>query len=177
MNSPKCDSGSFIAVNIAVLTVSDSRTEQNDTSGHLLCERIRNYGHKIIEKIILRDDIQLVRDQMSRWIADDQVNVVITNGGTGITGRDGTPEAVMPLLEKEIEGFGEIFRYLSYLDIGPSTIASRALAGVANSTFIFCIPGSPDACELAWDKLISHQLDSRSKPCNLVKLMPRLKER
>jgi len=130
-----------------------------------------------MEKIILRDDIRLVRAQVSRWIKDEQMNAVIINGGTGITGRDGTPEAVKPLLEKEIEGFGEIFRYLSYLDIGPSAIASRALAGVANSTFVFCIPGSPGACDLAWNKLISHQLDSRSKPCNLVQLIPRLRER
>jgi molybdenum cofactor biosynthesis protein B len=166
-----------IVVNTAVLTVSDSRNEDTDTSGKLLAGLLTDAGHSLAAKTILRDDIDLVRTQVSRWISDEEVNAVIINGGTGITGRDGTPEAVKPLLEKEIEGFGEIFRYLSYLDIGPSAIASRALAGVANSTFVFCIPGSPNACELAWNKLIAHQLDSRSKPCNLVQLMPRLRER
>ena len=167
----------LIPVSIALLTVSDTRTEDNDTSGRLLYKLAQDYGHNIAAKVILRDDVLAIRAQVARWIADEQVHVVITSGGTGITGRDGTPEAVKPLLGKEIEGFGEIFRYLSWLDIGPSTIASRALAGVANSTFIFCLPGSPGACELAWNKLLAHQLDSRSKPCNLVQLMPRLREK
>jgi len=166
----------LIAINIAVLTVSDTRTPENDTSGQLLAERVRAAGHNPIANVIVRDEVHHVRARLGQWIIDDGIDAIILNGGTGLTGRDGTPEAVKVLLDKEIEGFGELFRQLSYIDIGTSTIASRALAGIANGTFIFCIPGSPGACELAWDQLIALQLDSDTRPCNLVQLIPRLKE-
>jgi molybdenum cofactor biosynthesis protein B len=167
----------FVPIRIAVLTVSDSRDEQSDKSGRLLVERLTRAGHQLSEKLIVPDDIYLIRAAISRWIADPQVNVVITTGGTGVTGRDGTPEAVEPLLDKVLEGFGEMFRSVSYADIGTSTLQSRALAGVANATYVFCVPGSSGACATAWDKLIAAQLDSRTRPCNLVELMPRLTER
>jgi molybdopterin adenylyltransferase len=166
----------FIPVTIAVLTVSDSRTEATDKSGGLLAERLTGAGHRLAEKVIVPDDIYQIRAVLSRWIADEAVQAVITTGGTGVTGRDGTPEAVAPLLDKTIEGFGEIFRMLSWEDIKTSTIQSRALAGVANGTYIFCLPGSSGACRDGWDKIIQHQLDYRHRPCNLVELMPRLRE-
>jgi len=166
----------FIPVNIAVLTVSDSRTEETDKSGHLLAERLTGAGHVLADKVIVPDDIYQIRAVLSRWIADDGVQAVITTGGTGVTGRDGTPEAVTPLLDKTIDGFGEIFRMLSWEDIKTSTIQSRALAGVANATYVFCLPGSSGACRDGWDKIIQHQLDFRHRPCNLVELMPRLRE-
>ncbi|MGD8498845.1 MAG: molybdenum cofactor biosynthesis protein B [Chromatiales bacterium] len=167
----------FIPLNIAVLTISDSRTEEDDTSGRLLVGRLTEAGHRLAEKQIVPDDLYQIRAVVSRWIADPEVQAVLTTGGTGITGRDGTPEAVKPLLDKEIEGFGEMFRVLSYESIKTSTLQSRAVAGVANGTFIFCLPGSSGACRDAWDKLISEQLDHRTGPCNLVMLMPRLHER
>jgi molybdenum cofactor biosynthesis protein B len=167
----------FLPVNIAVLTVSDSRDEQNDKSGRVLVERLVGAGHRLAEKLIVRDDVYQIRAAISRWIADPGVNVVITTGGTGVTGRDGTPEAIEPLLDKVLEGFGEMFRSISYADIGTSTLQSRALAGVANATYVFCVPGSTGACATAWDKLIAAQLDSRTRPCNLVELMPRLSEK
>ena len=167
----------FVPIRIAVLTVSDSRDEQSDKSGRLLVERLTRAGHQLAEKLIVPDDIYQIRAAVSGWIADPQVNVVITTGGTGVTGRDGTPEAVEPLLGKVLEGFGEMFRSVSYADIGTSTLQSRALAGVANATYVFCVPGSSGACATAWDKLIAAQLDSRTRPCNLVELMPRLTER
>lgn len=167
----------FIPVNIAVLTVSDTRTEENDTSGNTLVERLTAAGHQLAEKCILPDNIYRLRETVSRWIADDEVNAVITTGGTGLTGRDATPEAIRPLLDKEIEGIGELFRALSYNDIKTSTIASRALGGVANATFIFCLPGSTGACRTGWDDIIEPQLDNRHRPCNLVELMPRLLEK
>lgn len=167
----------MIAINIAVLTVSDTRTPDTDVSGTLLADRIRSTGHHLGAHMLVKDDIHHVRARLCQWIIDDCIDAVIVNGGTGLTGRDGTPEAVKVLLDKEIEGFGELFRQLSYAEIGTSTIASRALAGVANGTFIFCIPGSPSACELAWDQLISLQLNSDTRPCNLVQLIPRLKEK
>jgi len=166
----------FIALNIAVLTISDSRGEAEDVSGKLIRERLEATGHKCFEKAIVRDDKYEIREVMSRWIRNPEVNTIISTGGTGITGRDGTPEAVKPLLDKEIEGFGEMFRSLSYQEIKSSTLQSRALAGVANSTFIFVLPGSSGACRLAWDSLIVEQLDNRTRPCNLVMLMPRLDE-
>ena len=166
----------MITINIAVLTVSDTRTEDNDTSGQLLKARIRNAGHRLGSYAIVRDDIHIVRAHVCQLIVDNEINAVIINGGTGLTGRDGTPEAIRVLLDKEIDGFGELFRQLSYFDIGTSTISSRALAGITNATFIFCIPGSTSACELAWDKLIGPQLNSDTRPCNLVQLIPRLKE-
>ena len=167
----------FIALNIAVLTVSDTRTEETDKSGKLLAERVAGAGHKVCDKRICRDDIYAIRALVSQWIADSEVNVVVTTGGTGVTGRDGTPEAVAPLFDKTLDGFGEMFRVLSYEDIKTSTLQSRALAGVANATYIFCLPGSGGACALGWDALIVHQLDFRTRPCNLVELMPRLRER
>lgn len=170
------DERQFIPLQIAVLTISDTRTEETDTSGKTLVERLTRAGHKLAEKLIVADDIYKIRAVVARWIADEAVNVVITTGGTGVTGRDGTPEALQPLLDKEIEGFGEVFRFLSYEQIKTSTVQSRALAGVANGTYIFCVPGSSSACRTAWDKLIEQQLDYRTRPCNLVELMPRLRE-
>lgn len=167
----------FIPLPIAVLTISDSRTEENDTSGHALVERLRAAGHTLYEKAIVRDDIYAIRAIVSRWIADPAVSVVLTTGGTGVTGRDGTPEAISVLLDKQLDGFGEMFRVLSYDQIKTSTLQSRALAGVANATYLFCMPGSTGACTLAWDALINQQLDYRNRPCNLVELMPRLLER
>jgi len=166
----------FIPVRIAVLTVSDSRTEATDTSGRALAERLVAAGHVLAEKCIVPDDIYHMRAVVSRWIAAPDVNVVITTGGTGITGRDSTPEAIRPLLDKELEGIGELFRWLSYRDIKTSTVASRALGGVANATFVFCLPGSTGACRTGWDEIIEPQLDYRSAPCNMVELLPRLTE-
>lgn len=163
-------------LHVAVLTVSDTRTEANDKSGALLAERVTQAGHRLAARAIVRDDIYAIRAIVSKWIADADVEVVITTGGTGITGRDGTPEAIAPLLDKEIEGFGEIFRTISYDEIGPSSLQSRCLAGVANATYVFCLPGSSNACATGWDKLIAPQLDYRTRPCNLAELMPRLKE-
>jgi molybdenum cofactor biosynthesis protein B len=167
----------FIALQIAVLTISDSRDETTDKSGKLLAERLESAGHHCAEKAIVPDDIYAIRAIISRWIADPGIQAVITTGGTGVTGRDGTPEAVQPLLDKQIDGFGEIFRAISLQQIRTSTIQSRALAGVANGTYIFCVPGSSGACATAWDDIIGAQLDYRTRPCNLVELMPRLLER
>ena len=170
-------SKNFIPLHIAVLTISDTRTEADDTSGKLLEDQVKEAGHQVINKTIVADDIYQIRAVVSKWIADDSVNAVVTTGGTGVTGRDGTPEAVTPLLDKVLDGFGEVFRMLSYQDIKTSTIQSRALSGVANGTYIFCLPGSSGACRTAWNDLIKEQLDARTKPCNLVQLMPRLKEK
>lgn len=167
----------FVPVGIAVLTVSDSRGLEQDSSGRVLIERLSAAGHRLAGRAILPDDIYRIRAQVSAWIADPVVQVVLTTGGTGLTGRDGTPEAVAPLLDKAIDGFGEVFRAFSLTEIGASTIQSRAVAGVANGTYIFCLPGSSGACRTAWDKLIASQLDYRTRPCNLVELMPRLLER
>ncbi len=166
----------FKPLNIAVLVVSDSRTEKTDKSGKLLVGRLEAAGHRLHEKSIVPDDIYQIRAQVSRWCATTGVDAVLTTGGTGVTGRDGTPEAVSVLFDKEIEGFGELFRFLSYQQIGASSLQSRALAGVANGTYIFCLPGSAGACATAWDKIMAQQLDYRTRPCNLVELMPRLKE-
>lgn len=168
----------FIPLSIAVLTVSDSRTEANDKSGKLLVDRLEGAGHRLHEKAIVPDDIYRIRAVVSAWIADPgEPQVILTTGGTGVTGRDGTPEAVTPLLDKEIPGFGEMFRSLSWDSIKTSTLQSRAVAGVANATYVFCLPGSSGACADAWDRLIQHQLDYRTRPCNLVELMPRLLEK
>lgn len=167
----------FVPLNIAVLTVSDSRVESNDKSGAMLVRHLGDAGHQLAEKAIVPDDKYRIREVISRWIADESVNVVLTTGGTGVTGRDGTPEAVIPLLDKTIDGFGEMFRNLSYQSIGTSTLQSRAVAGVANGTYIFCLPGSTGACKDAWTQLINAQLDFRTRPCNLVELMPRLREK
>ena len=168
---------SFKPLNIAVLTISDTRTEADDKSGKLLCDRLTTSGHALHEKVIVPDDIYKIRAIVATWIAEEKPDVVLTTGGTGVTGRDGTPEAIRPLLDKEISGFGEMFRVLSFETIKTSTLQSRAFAGVANATYIFCLPGSAGACAEAWDNLISHQLDYRNRPCNLVELMPRLKEK
>jgi len=167
----------FVALNIAVLTVSDTRTGETDKSGRLLANRLESAGHKLAAKKIEPDNIYRLRARVSQWIADPDIDAVITTGGTGITGRDGTPEALEPLLDKTIEGFGELFRTLSYEEIGTSTVQSRAVAGVANGTYVFCLPGSTGACATGWEKLIAHQLDYRTRPCNLVELMPRLLEK
>ncbi|MDW3094445.1 MAG: molybdenum cofactor biosynthesis protein B [Gammaproteobacteria bacterium] len=167
----------LIPLSIAILTISDSRTEHDDKSGKLLVTRLEKAGHSLCEKKIVRDDIYQIRSTVSQWIAKEKPQVIITTGGTGVTGRDGTPEAVKPLLDKEIEGFGEMFRVLSFETIGTSTLQSRATAGVANGTYIFCLPGSSGACADAWDKLINQQLDYRHRPCNLVELIPRLLEK
>ena len=167
----------LIPLAIAVLTVSDSRTEATDKSGKLLVDRLTTAGHRCKEKLIVPDDVYQIRAAVSRWIADDGVQAVITTGGTGVTGRDGTPEAVTPLLDKVIDGFGEVFRAVSFDQIRTSTIQSRAIAGVANGTYVFCVPGSSGACATAWDEIISAQLDYRTRPCNLAELMPRLLER
>ncbi|MCP4472688.1 MAG: molybdenum cofactor biosynthesis protein B [Gammaproteobacteria bacterium] len=166
----------FIALNIAVLTASDSRDEASDKSGALLVKLLEESGHKLAQKAIVPDDKYRIREVISRWIVDESIAVILTTGGTGVTGRDGTPEAVTPLLDKIIDGFGEAFRNLSYQTIGTSTLQSRALAGVANGTYLFCLPGSSGACKDAWNGLIVSQLDYRTRPCNLVELMPRLRE-
>ena len=167
----------WLAIKIAILTVSDSRTEADDTSGNALVERLTQAGHTLLEKRIIADDKYKIREVVSRWIADKEVDVVISTGGTGLTGRDITPEAVTPLFDKEIEGVGELFRWVSYQEIGTSTIASRCIGGLANGTFIFCLPGSTGACRTGWDKVIAPQLDCNTSPCNIVALMPRLLEK
>ena len=167
----------FIPLNICVLTISDSRTEETDKSGARLVDLLEQQGHELFDKVIVPDDIYQIRSQVSQWIANDEVQVILTTGGTGVTGRDGTPEAVSVLFDKTIEGFGETFRAISYEQIKTSTMQSRAIAGVANGTYIFCMPGSMGACVTAWDQLIRMQLDYRTRPCNLVELMPRLKEK
>ena len=166
----------FIPVNIAILTVSDTRTLADDKSGNVLVERLAEAGHKLAARAIVTDDIERIRAQVSAWIGDDAVDVVIATGGTGVTGRDVTPEAYEGLYEKSIPGFGELFRMLSYQKIGTSTIQSRCTAGVARGTYLFALPGSPGACKDAWDDILKSQLDYRFKPCNFVELFPRLRE-
>ena len=161
---------------IALLTVSDTRTLAEDSSGDALQQRLQAAGHQLAERLLVPDNRYAIRAVMSRWIADPAVQVVISSGGTGLTGRDGTPEAVAPLLDKTIEGFGELFRVLSFETIGTSSLQSRCLAGVANGTVLFVLPGSRDAVETGWDRLISAQLDASTRPCNLVQLLPRLTE-
>ena len=167
---------SFIPLNIAILTVSDTHSAEDDTSGNILLKLATVSGHSIVEKSIVKDDIYQVRAVVSQWIADPTINVVLTTGGTGVTGRDGTPEAVKPLLDKQLEGFGELFRMVSYEEIGASTIASRAVGGVANGTYVFCLPGSSGACRTGWKKVMESLLDNRTKPCNLAMLIPRLND-
>jgi len=165
-----------MSLSIALLTVSDTRTLDDDRSGDALLRRLDAAGHRLIDRALVPDDRYRIRATVSQWIADPAVQVVISSGGTGLTGRDGTPEAVAPLLDKTIEGFGELFRVLSFETIGTSTLQSRCLAGVANGTVIFVLPGSLDAVQTAWDRLIKAQLDDTTKPCNLVQLLPRLLE-
>ena len=167
----------FVPVNIAVLTVSDSRTPETDKSGDTLVERLTAAGHVLAARKIVSDDIALIAAQLRDWIADEGIDVVISTGGTGVTGRDVTPEAFAQVQEKEIAGFGELFRQLSYEKIGTSTIQSRCTAGVAGGTYLFALPGSPGACRDGWDMILSTQLDIRFRPCNFVELRPRLRER
>ncbi|MEQ3747129.1 MAG: molybdenum cofactor biosynthesis protein B [Henriciella sp.] len=170
------DALEFKPVRIAVLVVSDTRTLETDTSGLTLAQRIQDAGHVVVERKIVPDDIPQLRSCVQNWIDDAEVDVVISTGGTGLTGRDVTPEALEPLFEKTIDGFSVIFHQVSFQSVGLSTLQSRAIAGLANGTFIFCLPGSNGAVKDGWDKVISYQLDSRHKPCNLVELMPRLME-
>ena len=167
---------SFVSVQIAVVTVSDSRTLENDKSGQTLVDRIEAAGHTVAARTIVVDEADKIAAQFQAWIDDPEVDAVISTGGTGITGRDVTPEAMSTVIEKEIPGFGELFRWISYQKISTSTIQSRAMAGVANGTYLFALPGSPGACKDAWDDILVHQLDARYRPCNFVELMPRLKE-
>jgi len=166
----------FLPVNIAVLTVSDTRSEADDRSGNTLVERIGKAGHRLAARAIVRDESDRIAAQLKAWIDDPQIDVVISTGGTGVTGRDVTPEAVLRVAEKEIPGFGELFRWISFQKIKTSTIQSRAMGAVAKGTYIFALPGSPGACKDAWDEILVHQLDSRTRPCNFVELMPRLQE-
>lgn len=174
---PKIDeSRPFLPVNIAVMTVSDTRTEADDRSGDALAERIAGDGHRLAARVIVKDELDAIVERLSAWIADPDIDVVLSTGGTGVTGRDVTPEAFHGVYEKEIPGFGELFRWLSYQKVGTSTIQSRATGGVANGTYLFALPGSPSACRDAWDDILRYQLDNRFRPCNLVELMPRLNE-
>ena len=166
----------FVAVNIAVLTVSDSRRIEDDKSGDLLAGRVAEDGHHLADRRIVTDDFDAIRSVVNAWVQTATIDVVIATGGTGLTGRDGTPEAFRSIFEKEIEGFGELFRYISFQKIGTSTIQSRAVAGVAGGTYLFALPGSPTACRDAWDEILRYQLDIRHRPCNFVEIMPRLSE-
>jgi len=169
-------SDDFVPLRLCVLTVSDTRTQDNDSSGELLATALREAGHRLHERALLPDDRYQLRALVSRWIADGAVDGILVTGGTGFTGRDSTPEALLPLLDKPMPGFGELFRALSFEEIGTSTLQSRAFAGLANGTFLFALPGSTSACRTAWDRIIRAQLDSRTRPCNLATLRPRLKE-
>lgn len=166
----------FRPLTLCVLTVSDTRTAADDTSGDYLCAALTDAGHRLHERAVVRDDKYRIRAIVANWIADEEVHGVLVTGGTGFTGRDSTPEAVQPLLDKIMPGFGETFRAISFEEIGTSTMQSRAFAGLANNSFVFCLPGSTSACRTAWEKLIRAQLDARTKPCNLAGLMPRLRE-
>jgi len=166
----------FLSIRIAVATISDTRTFDDDKSGDTLVTRIVDAGHQVCDRKIITDDADKIAEHLTTWIKDEAIDVVITTGGTGLTGRDVTPEAFGQVCEKEIPGFGEVFRMISYQKIKTSTIQSRAMAGLANGTYLFALPGSPGACKDAWDDILIHQLDSRTRPCNMVELMPRLKE-
>ena len=166
----------FQPLRIAVLTVSDSRTRQNDTSGDVLKASLEAAGHILADRDLLPDDIYRMRAVVSAWIAREDVNVILVTGGTGLTGRDHTPEAIAPLLDREIPGFGELFRHYSLEEIGPATIQSRAMAGLANATLVFALPGSTGACRTAWERILASQLDVRTAPCNFVSLLPRFRE-
>ena len=171
------DKVEFVSLNISVFVISDTRNERSDKSGKVLENHIIKSGHKVFEKKFIQDDKKLIAKELKISLNNDLTSVVILTGGTGLTGRDSTPEAVKELIEKEIPGFGEIFRYISYKKIGTSSLQSRAMAGLAKNKFVFVLPGSPSACRDAWEKILKYQLDSRTKPCNLVELIPRLKEK
>jgi molybdenum cofactor biosynthesis protein B len=174
---PKIDeSRPFLSVNIAVLTVSDTRTLADDRSGQTLADMIQRDRHKLADRAIVKDEVAAIVAQLRTWIADPQIDVVISTGGTGVTGRDVTPEAFEQVFEKKIEGFGELFRWISFQKVGTSTIQSRATGGVTRGTYLFALPGSPGACRDGWEEILKHQLDNRHRPCNLVELMPRLEE-
>ena len=174
---PKLDPNRpFVPVRIAVLTVSDTRHRKDDRSGDTLAESIGAAGHQVAARAIVKDDVEAIRAQVGAWIADAAIDAIITTGGTGFTGRDVTPEAVKPLFEKEVEGFSTVFHMISFEKVGTSTIQSRACAGLARGTYIFCLPGSPGACKDAWNGILVHQLDNRHRPCNFVEIMPRLEE-
>ena len=166
----------FVPVNIAILTVSDSRKADDDRSGDLLVGRVQEDGHNLAGRAIVTDDFDAITKQLRSWVDDKAVDVIVATGGTGLTGRDGTPEAFRTIFEKEIEGFGELFRYISFAKIGTSTVQSRALAGVTGGTYLFSLPGSPSACRDGWDEILRYQLDIRHRPCNFVEIMPRLAE-
>ena len=166
----------FVPVNIAILTVSDSRKADDDRSGDLLVGRVQEDGHNLAGRAIVTDDFDAITKQLGSWVYDKAVDVIVATGGTGLTGRDGTPEAFRMIFEKEIEGFGELFRYISFAKIGTSTVQSRAVAGVAGGTYLFSLPGSPSACREGWDEILRYQLDIRHRPCNFVEIMPRLAE-
>lgn len=170
-------SADFVALSLCVLTVSDTRGPEQDASGDYLVDALRDAGHMLHARALLPDDRYRLRAQVSQWIADDAVDGILVTGGTGFTGRDSTPEALLPLLDKEMPGFGELFRALSFEEIGTSTLQSRAFAGLANGTFLFALPGSTSACRTAWERIVRAQLDARTKPCNLATLRPRLRER
>ena len=167
----------FIAINIGLITISDSRVEEDDKSGNLLKDRIEKFGHIVSKKIIISDDIVQIKKTIKKFSKDPKIDAIITTGGTGLTGRDSTPEAILELADKVIDGFGELFRQLSYKKIGTSTIQSRAIGAVINHTYIFSLPGSPSACKDGWDDILQYQLDIRHKPCNFIEIMPRLNEK
>tara|TARA_B100000678_G_scaffold59420_1_gene47905 strand:- start:59 stop:586 length:528 start_codon:yes stop_codon:yes gene_type:complete len=167
----------FVPINIAVITISDSRTKENDTSGDTLEKRISDAGHKMIKRTIIPDDVSKIQDTLDTMSKEDEIDCIITTGGTGLTGRDTTPEAVKAIASKHIDGFGELFRQVSFEKIGTSAIQSRAVAALINSTYVFCLPGSTGACKDGWDEILQYQLDIRHKPCNFVEIMPRLNEK
>ena len=167
----------FVPINIAVITISDSRTEENDTSGDTLEKRITDAGHKMIKRTIIPDDVSKIKDTLDTMSKEEEIDCIITTGGTGLTGRDTTPEAVKAIASKHIDGFGELFRQVSFEKIGTSAIQSRAIAALINSTYVFCLPGSTGACKDGWDEILQYQLDIRHKPCNFVEIMPRLNEK
>ena len=167
----------FVPINIAVITISDSRTRENDTSGDILEKRITDAGHKMIKRTIIPDDVSKIQDTLGTMSKEDEIDCIITTGGTGLTGRDTTPEAVKAIASKHIDGFGELFRQVSFEKIGTSAIQSRAVAALINSTYVFCLPGSTGACKDGWDEILQYQLDIRHKPCNFVEIMPRLNEK
>ena len=167
----------FIPINIGIITISDSRIETNDKSGNLLKDKIQKFGHKVLKKVIITDEIEGIKKTIIEQSKDSNIDAIITTGGTGLTGRDSTPEAILSLSDKIIEGFGELFRQLSYKKIGTSTIQSRAIAAIINHTYVFSLPGSPSSCKDAWDDILQYQLDIRHKPCNFIEIMPRLREK
>ena len=166
----------FLPINISIVTISDTRNLENDKSGNVLVQRVQNSGHKILSRKIVKDDFDQISELFQNMINDKNIDVIISTGGTGLTGKDITPEVMETLFEKSIDGFGEMFRWLSFSKIGTSALQSRALAGVTKGTYIFCLPGSPSACKDGWDQILVHQLDIRHKPCNFVEIMPRLQE-